>query len=101
MTDHRVRPLGDEKRHYWVALGMAQATGADLQRALEEGRITHEDWATVVQSCRGCTWTEGCDCWLKAQDPETAAQVPQACPNATFFEAVLNGQRQPGEPVSS
>jgi hypothetical protein len=37
MKDDVVRPLGDEKRHYWLALGMAQASGADLQRALEEG----------------------------------------------------------------
>lgn len=101
MTGHRVRPLGDEKRHYWLALGMAQASGADLQRALEEGRITHGDWAAVVQRCRGCSWTEGCDCWLRAQNPETAAEVPQACPNARFFESVLTGQRQPGGPVSS
>jgi hypothetical protein len=62
--------------------------GADLQRALEEGRITHGDWADVVTRCRGCGWTEGCDCWMAAQDGR-AATVPQACPNAAFFEAVL------------
>jgi hypothetical protein len=102
MTDPRVRPLGDEKRHYWLALGMAQAAGAELQRALEEGRITHGDWAGVVQRCRACTWTEGCVCWLKAQDPDTASDVPQACPNAAFFERVLRGQRHPeDDPVSS
>lgn len=91
MSDQTVRPLGDEKRHYWLALGMAQAAGADLQRALEDGRITHGDWAGVVQRCRGCGWTEGCDCWLKAQDPARRAEVPRACPNAAFFDRVLDG----------
>jgi hypothetical protein len=90
MTEHSVRPLGDEKRHYWLALGMAQAAGADLQRALDEGRISHADWAGVVTRCRGCGWTEGCDCWLSAQDPDVAASIPQACPNAAFLEAVLD-----------
>ncbi|MCU4655117.1 DUF6455 family protein [Roseibacterium sp. SDUM158016] len=102
MNDVSVRPLGDEKRHYWLALGMAQAAGADLQRALDEGRITHGDWAEVVQRCRGCSWAEGCDCWLKAQETGAAA-VPQACPNVTFFEAVLSGDAQSAgdDPVSS
>jgi hypothetical protein len=73
---------------------MAQASGADLQRALEEGRITHGDWADVVTRCRGCGWTEGCDCWMAAQDGAGDATVPQACPNASFFEAVLSGTDQ-------
>jgi hypothetical protein len=72
-------PLGRRKRHYWLALGMAQASGADLQRALEEGRITHGDWADVVTRCRGCGWTEGCDCWMAAQDGrrDRTAGLPQ------------------------
>lgn len=101
MKDHQVRPLGDEKRHYWLALGMAQASGADLQRALEEGRITHGDWAEVVTRCRGCAWTEGCACWLAAQDGAASASVPQACPNATFFEASLSVTDQADEPPVS
>jgi len=101
MKDHHVRPLGDEKRHYWLALGMAQASGADLQRALQEGRITHGDWAEVVTRCRGCAWTEGCDCWLSGQDGDAPASVPQACPNATFFEAVLSVADQTDEPPAS
>jgi hypothetical protein len=92
MTDPRVRRLGGERRHYWLALRMAKAAGADLQRALEDGRITHGDWAGVVTRCRGCTWAEGCACWLKAQGTDRAAGVPQACPNAGVFEGVLAGQ---------
>ncbi|MBY6201245.1 hypothetical protein KUV65_07730 [Maritalea mobilis] len=91
MVEEQIHKLGDEKRHYWLALGMANASGADLQRALEEGRISHADWAGVVQRCRSCAWTEGCDCWLKAQEPG-ATDVPRACPNVTFFDRVLGGQ---------
>ncbi len=101
MTSDHVRPLGDERRHYWLALGMARATGADLQDALETGQITHCDWAAAVTACRGCAWTEGCDCWMRAQDPDRAAAVPRACPNADFFERVLAGAVQSGEAVAS
>lgn len=88
MTESHPRPLGDEKRHYWLAVGMAQATGADLQRALEDGVITHGDWAGVVQRCRGCGWAEGCACWMSTQEKGTAA-VPAACPNAEVFARVI------------
>jgi hypothetical protein len=100
MTDDRVRPLGDERRHYWLALGMARIAGADLQQALEEGRITHGDWAEVVHRCRGCSWTEGCDCWMKAQDPGHSAPVPQACANTGFFDGVLAGAVRPDDAAS-
>lgn len=93
MSQPSVRKLGDERRHYWLALGMAESSGADLQRALEAGRITHADWANVVERCRGCGWSEGCDCWLKARDPGSAP-VPQACPNVAFFEKVCASQSE-------
>lgn len=95
MSKDAVRPLGPVNRHYWLALGMAKVTGADLARAMEEGRITQADWAEVVERCRGCGWTEGCQCWLDARmdglEGEGAA-VPRACPNAALFEKVLDGQ---------
>lgn len=92
MRDVPVRRLGDEKRHYWLALGMAQVSGTDLQRALDEGRITHGDWADVVGRCRACTWAEGCRCWMAAQDPDAPSDVPRACPNASVFDAVREGE---------
>lgn len=97
MTQTRVRPLGDGKRHYWLALGMAQVSGADLQRALYQGRITHADWAEVVGRCRACAWAEGCRRWMAAQDREAAADVPRACPNAGFFDAVIDGADLPSQ----
>jgi hypothetical protein len=100
MKDTRVRPLGDEKRHYWLALGMAQVSGTDLQRALDEGRITHGDWADMVGRCRACSWAAGCRCWMSAQDPEVPADVPRACPNAGVFDAVRAGE-PPAGPAQS
>jgi hypothetical protein len=88
MTDPHPHPLGPEKRHYWLAVTMARKTGADMQRALEDGVISQDDWATLVQRCRGCGWAEGCNHWMTAQDAG-AADVPTACPNADVFDRVL------------
>jgi len=89
MPTAHLHPLGPEKRHYWLAVTMARKTGADMQRALDDGVISHEDWATLVQRCRGCGWSEGCDHWMMAQGPDTA-DVPEACPNAAVFARVLS-----------
>jgi hypothetical protein len=59
-----------------------------MQRALENGVISHEDWATLVQRCRGCGWAEGCNHWMATQGEGTAS-VPAACPNAAVFDRVL------------
>jgi len=94
MADGNPRPLGDENRHYWLAVSMAKATGTDLQAALEEGRISHADWADLVTKCRGCTWVEGCACWLAKQDAGNA-DIPDACVNSAFFAAARDGQTTP------
>ena len=58
--------LGDPLRHYWLVQGMARATGADLVAAFDEGRLDNAEWAEMVQTCRGCTWVDGCQDWLVA-----------------------------------
>ncbi len=88
MTQTHPHPLGPENRHYWLAVTMAQKTGADMQTALETGVISHGDWATLVQRCRGCGWTNGCNHWLSTQG-KASADVPEACPNADVFARVL------------
>lgn len=88
MTDSNPHPLGPETRHYWLAVTMAKKTGADMQRALEDGVIDHADWAALIRRCRGCGWAEGCHHWMTTQDAG-AADVPASCPNAVIFKRVL------------
>lgn len=88
MRDIRPQPLGPENRHYWLAVAMARKTGADMQRALEEGVIDHADWAALVHRCRGCGWAGACDTWL-ANQHDGAAEPPVTCPNAPVFARVL------------
>ena len=79
--------LGDRNAHYWLALRMAKATGADLTGAVEAHTLEQADWATMVERCRACTWAEGCQRWLS--DPENAqASVPVDCANQDRFSAL-------------
>jgi hypothetical protein len=78
-----VKPLGDRKRHYWLAKRMAKATGADIVGAHATGALPQEEWARMVQTCRGCDWTDGCQRWLQANP--AASDAPAACPNCGRF----------------
>ncbi|SEP86307.1 DUF6455 family protein [Thalassovita taeanensis] len=78
-----MKPLGDMTRHYWLAQRMAKTTGTDLVAAQEVGALDQSAWAEMVQTCRSCDWTEGCERWLTTQ-AETA-DVVETCPNCNKF----------------
>jgi hypothetical protein len=89
------RPLGDEREHYRLALGMAQTLRLDLQAEIEAGRFSQAEWAETVQRCRGCGWADGCPSWM-AGNPE-AERAPGACVNAARFNALLGlDETEPG-----
>jgi len=81
------RPLGDEREHYWLALGMAQTVGLDLQAEIAAGRFSQAEWAETVTTCRGCDWAGGCPAWMEAHP--VAERAPGACVNAARFDALL------------
>jgi len=90
MTRHVPKPLGDPVTHYWLAKSMAVAAGVDLAHEMEAGRMTQDDWAGLVQRCRGCDWQRaggGCGRWLALQTPGEA-EIPETCDNRDTFAAV-------------
>lgn len=78
-----MKPLGDSNRHFWLAQRMAKTTGADLVAAFQQGELVQTEWAQMVQNCRGCDWTEGCERWLKGH--ESSCTVPKKCANCGRF----------------
>ncbi|MEP5167960.1 MAG: DUF6455 family protein [Shimia thalassica] len=83
-----MKPLGDQNAHFWLIQRMARATETDLVKAMDKAKLTQSDWADMVQECRHCDWSEGCERWLGRQDHDAAADVPEACRNHTRFEAL-------------
>ena len=86
-----IKPLGDENHHYWRVVAMAKAAGVDLQQAMDDGTLSHEDWAGLVTRCRGCDWERegGCGRWLKlALAADGPSEVPGPCVNRAVFDRI-------------
>ena len=80
MTANQTMPrLGKLMTHLRLVLRMGRATGVDVVAAHREGRLSHEDWAEMVQSCRACDWAGTCPEWL--DEHERVCEAPETCPN--------------------
>jgi len=78
--------LGRIMKHVRLISRMARATETDLVGAHEAGTLSQEEWAEMVQTCRGCDWAAECEGWLDAHD--TASCAPETCPNRARFAAL-------------
>jgi formate dehydrogenase maturation protein FdhE len=92
--DPTVKPLGDRKRHFWMAQRMAKTTGANLVAAYDQGELDQQEWAQMVQNCRGCDWTEKCERWL--QNNAQSEIVPESCPNCGRFAQLQSAEPSKG-----
>lgn len=71
---------------------MARATGADLGQAYADGRLNQEEWAALIERCRGCGWAEGCAKWLAAPGSVDAINAtPDRCVNRETLRAFAQG----------
>ena len=74
-----MKPLGKVRRHYWLVKRMAGLNGLDLAQASARGDLDQEAWADVVQRCRTCVWTAGCERYLARA--EGGEDLPEKCLN--------------------
>ncbi|MFC4213744.1 DUF6455 family protein [Pseudophaeobacter arcticus] len=81
-----MHPLGDAMQHLQLMARMGKHLGTDLAEAFEAGKISAEDWAEMITSCRGCDAPESCKRWLETQDGAAGAggsvEPPDYCCNA-------------------
>ena len=81
-----MKPLGDTRRHFWLALRMARSGGLNLVEATDRGDLDQERWAGIIERCRCCTWTAGCERYLaQVQDYDS---LPVNCRNRIQFAAL-------------
>ena len=83
-----MKPLGDRTEHYWLAQRMAQLTQTDLVAAMAQAELSQEDWAEMVEGCRGCDWETGCGRYLSAHEraAQTEEVAPEPCVNKDRFK---------------
>lgn len=80
-------PLGDRTDHYWLISRMAKLTGTDLVKAMDAAQLSQTDWAEMVEDCRGCDWSAGCERWLD-RTTEPQQEAPGSCVNRARFTAL-------------
>ncbi|TMV09786.1 hypothetical protein FGK63_01580 [Ruegeria sediminis] len=85
-------PLGKIMTHLRLVLGMGRATGTDIVAAHEEGRLSQEDWAGMVQTCRACEDAGGCRAWLDQN--ESVEDAPKSCANRARLAALRRKQKE-------
>lgn len=84
-----MRPLGPRISHYWKLQNMLRATGTDAAQAFDQGDLTPERWAQLVETCRGCAWTGGCqDFMTQARLSGQNADAPRQCRNRKALDAL-------------
>lgn len=86
------RPIGDTGVHYWLVQRMAKTCGVDTADASRSGQLDQNAWADMVQTCRGCRWTEGCTRWLDKPDHVAAEEPPENCLNAKLLKLLAEEQ---------
>ena len=76
-----LRPLGAQRPHYWLLQRMLRRSGADAKTAFQVEDLSSEDWAKLVETCRGCA--DACACRRFLDDPHAKRQKPPSyCQNA-------------------
>lgn len=82
--------LGDVKRHFLLVKRMARATGADLEGAVQSGRLSESDWAETITRCRGCTCVDACETWLRVGElaDMPPRDAPLHCENRDLFRGL-------------
>lgn len=77
-----MQKLGARTAHYWKLQHMLRATGTDAVSAFDDGALSSEDWAAMVERCRGCQWVRGCRAFVGQQAQKgTVACAPAPCRN--------------------
>lgn len=84
-----MQKLGPRKPHYWKLQKMLRATGADAVAAFDDGALSSEDWAGMVERCRGCLWVGGCEAFLDRQNGASGpVRAPDPCRNSAKVNAL-------------
>lgn len=78
--------LGQVMTHLRLVLRMARTTGTDVVAAHRDGVLSQQDWAEMVQLCRGCEWARDCGDWMR--ENESTERAPCTCPNRDRFAAL-------------
>lgn len=71
--------MGDTTRHFWLSRSVARTMGLSLTEAMRCGAISADDYARMVDRCRGCALVEACEEWLSSRTDIQRQPMPGCC----------------------
>lgn len=72
--------LGDADLHFWLTRSVGRSIGLNFSAALANGSLSAQDYAHLVDTCRGCRHVLDCQRWLGASGGSgCAARAPEFC----------------------
>ena len=80
---------GDTDFHFWMTRSVGRCIGLNFSRAIDDGRLSTEDYLSLVQACQGCEHVASCQHWLGGQKGCPGKnRAPEFCPNARKLDAL-------------
>lgn len=69
---------GDPSRHFFMTRSVARVMGVNLTKAMHNGVLQPESYASMVSACRDCALVEACETWL-ASRTDISEVPPPGC----------------------
>ncbi len=80
---------GDTDLHFWLTRSVGRCIGLNFRMAMDEGRLSPEDYRNLVHACQGCGKVTSCQHWLSGQQGRVAStRAPEFCPNAEALDSL-------------
>ncbi len=70
---------GDTNLHFWLTRSVGRCVGLNFRVAMDEGRLSPDDYLDLIHACRGCPNVASCQRWLGGQNGEIAGCAPAFC----------------------
>lgn len=80
---------GDIDLHFWLTRSVGRCIGLNFRVALDEGRLSPDDYLALVHACRDCGQVAPCQHWLGGQrGVASSSRAPTFCPNGPALDAL-------------
>lgn len=80
---------GDVDLHFWLTRSVGRCIGLSFSAAIDEGRLSAEEFRDIVHVCSGCDKVRSCQHWLGGQRKAFGrASPPEFCRNAHLLESL-------------
>ena len=80
---------GETDFHFWLTRSVGRCIGLNFLEAIDDGRLSTDDYLSLVNACQACAHVTSCQHWLGGQRGGLGkSRAPEFCPNARRLDAL-------------